>query len=250
MIDNFFAEILRGVSAGRIVWDPVNGTLNGLDYDDYVYPGHAIWWLARGLEFFQDGEQFGELLFTNPTGAFQFLLYVVVVDFADAHSPDRYLAGPVPAVAVGCPHWRHRPPGSNNWFGGPIRPERHSVCCDTRRCTGADTRRGRAAYVGGRRGGPCSRRAGHAPRLSTRTGGSGRRHRSRPDAAGDCFGGFPPYLVGGGGPGIGFGSGQSAHAKAAASDSAAAESAAQASARAQARAARRGRSAAKARGHP
>lgn len=26
MIDNFFAEILRGVSAGRIVWDPVNGT--------------------------------------------------------------------------------------------------------------------------------------------------------------------------------------------------------------------------------
>lgn len=57
MIDNFFAEILRGVSAGRIVWDPVNGTLNGLDYDDYVYPGHAIWWLARGLEFFQDGEQ-------------------------------------------------------------------------------------------------------------------------------------------------------------------------------------------------
>lgn len=29
---------------------------------------------------FQDGEQFGELLFTNPTGAFQFLLYVVVVD--------------------------------------------------------------------------------------------------------------------------------------------------------------------------
>lgn len=80
MIDNFFAEILRGVSAGRIVWDPVNGTLNGLDYDDYVYPGHAIWWLARGLEFFQDGEQFGELLFTNPTGAFQFLLYVVVVD--------------------------------------------------------------------------------------------------------------------------------------------------------------------------
>ncbi len=53
MIDNFFAEILRGVSAGRIVWDPVNGTLNGLDYDDYVYPGHAIWWLARGLEFFR-----------------------------------------------------------------------------------------------------------------------------------------------------------------------------------------------------
>ncbi len=46
MIDNFFAEILRGVSAGRIVWDPVNGTLNGLDYDDYVYPGHAIWWLV------------------------------------------------------------------------------------------------------------------------------------------------------------------------------------------------------------
>ncbi|MXI81149.1 hypothetical protein GR254_15930, partial [Mycobacterium tuberculosis] len=36
-----------------------------------------------------------------------------------------------------------------------MRPERHSVCCDTRRCTGADTRRGRAAYVGGRRGGAC-----------------------------------------------------------------------------------------------
>ncbi len=79
MIDNFFAEILRGVSAGRIVWDPVNGTLNGLDYDDYVYPGHAIWWLARGLEFFRMVNNLANVVHQS-TGAFQFLLYVVVVD--------------------------------------------------------------------------------------------------------------------------------------------------------------------------
>lgn len=187
MIDNFFAEILRGVSAGRIVWDPVNGTLNGLDYDDYVYPGHAIWWLARGLEFFQDGEQFGELLFTNPTGAFQFLLYVVVVDLPTHIAQIATWLGQYPQLLSAALTGVIAHLGAITGFGGPIRPERHSVCCDTRRCTGADTRRGRAAYVGGRRGGPCSRRAGHAPRLSTRTGGSGRRHRSRPDAAGDWF---------------------------------------------------------------
>ncbi|AKN17374.1 hypothetical protein B586_13590 [Mycobacterium haemophilum DSM 44634] len=79
-IDNAFAEILNRVSAGRIVWDPLHGTLNGLDYDDYVFSGNPMWWLARGLEFFQVGEQFWELLFTDPTAAFRFLLYILVFD--------------------------------------------------------------------------------------------------------------------------------------------------------------------------
>lgn len=46
MIDNFFVEILCGVSVGCIVWDFVNGIFNGFDYDDYVYFGYVIWWLV------------------------------------------------------------------------------------------------------------------------------------------------------------------------------------------------------------
>jgi PPE-repeat protein len=79
-IDKVIAEILRIVSGGRIIWDPVNGTLNGLPYDDYTDPGQAIWWLARALEFFQDGENFWKLLFTDPVAAFQFLFNVLVFD--------------------------------------------------------------------------------------------------------------------------------------------------------------------------
>lgn len=248
MIDNFFAEILRGVSAGRIVWDPVNGTLNGLDYDDYVYPGHAIWWLARGLEFFQDGEQFGELLFTNPTGAFQFLLYVVVVDLPTHIAQIATWLGQYPqllsAALTGVIAHLGAITGLAGLSGLSAIPSA-AIPAVVPELTPSRPRR------------LCWRSPGWALQSPRRAcsppqhphGGSGRRHRSRPDAPATGFGGFPPYLVGGGGPGIGFGSGQSAHAKAAASDSAAAESAAQASARAQARAARRGRSAAKARGH-
>lgn len=79
-IDNLIAEILKVISGGRIIWDPANGTLNGLPYDAYTNPGQPIWWLARALEFFQDGEEFWRLLFTNPVAAFEFLFGILVFD--------------------------------------------------------------------------------------------------------------------------------------------------------------------------
>ena len=74
------ATAIDEVSGGRIAWDPYHGLLNGVEYDDYVYPGQPIWWLARGVEYLQHGEHFGDLLSTDPTAAFQFLLGVLVLD--------------------------------------------------------------------------------------------------------------------------------------------------------------------------
>lgn len=249
MIDNFFAEILRGVSAGRIVWDPVNGTLNGLDYDDYVYPGHAIWWLARGLEFFQDGEQFGELLFTNPTGAFQFLLYVVVVDLPTHIAQIATWLGQYPqllsAALTGVIAHLGAITGLAGLSGLSAIPSA-AIPAVVPELTPVAAAPPMLAVAGV---GPAVAASGMLPASAPAPAAAAGATAAGPTPPATGFGGFPPYLVGGGGPGIGFGSGQSAHAKAAASDSAAAESAAQASARAQARAARRGRSAAKARGH-
>ncbi len=227
MIDNFFAEILRGVSAGRIVCDPVNGTLNGLDYDDYVYPGHAIWWLARGLEFFQDGEQFGELLFTNPTGAFQFLLYVVVVDLPTHIAQIATWLGQYPqllsAALTGVIAHLGAITGLAGLSGLSAIPSA-AIPAVVPELTPVAAAPPMLAVAGV---GPAVAAPGMLPASAPAPAAAAGATAAGPTPPATGFGGFPPYLVGGGGPGIGFGSGQSAHAKAAASDSAAAESAAQ-----------------------
>lgn len=252
-MDRVFADILRNVSGGRLVWDPLNGTLNGLDYDDYVYPGQPIWWLARGLEFFQDGEQFWELLFINPTAAFQFLLYIVVLDLPThivqlgtwlAEYPQLLLValggtianlGAVTGLAG----------LSSGLSAGPsaaiptVVPESAPIATVPAMLAGA----GVAPAVVAPGASPSSA----APPASAASAAA-----AAPAPPGTGFGGFSPYLVDGRGPGVGFGSGrQSAYANKVSesvSDSAVAEAAAQASAREQARAWRR-RSAAKERGY-
>lgn len=208
MIDNFFAEILRGVSAGRIVWDPVNGTLNGLDYDDYVYPGHAIWWLARGLEFFQDGEQFGELLFTNPTGAFQFLLYVVVVDLPTHIAQIATWLGQYPqllsAALTGVIAHLGAITGLAGLSGLSAIPSA-AIPAVVPELTPVAAAPPMLAVAGV---GPAVAAPGMLPASAPAPAAAAGATAAGPTPPATGFGGFPPYLVGGGGPGIGFGSGQ------------------------------------------
>lgn len=251
VIDNAFAEILRNVSAGRLVWDPLHGTLNGLDYDDYVFSGNPMWWLARGLEFFQDGEQFWELLFIDPTAAFRFLLYILVLDWPThiaqlapwlAESPQLLavaLGGTSASLGVVAGLAGLSGPGT---FPSAVVPTLAPVAAVP----------AMLAVTGGV---PAIVAPGSPPTSASTPASapasviSAATAAPAPPAVG--FGDFPSYFVGGGGPGIGFGSGQSAYtnASASASDSTAAEAAVQASARNQARARRRRRSATEERVH-
>ncbi|WP_156092865.1 PPE family protein, partial [Mycobacterium ulcerans] len=80
-IDYFVAEVLRIISGGRIIWDPAEGTVNGIPYDDYVNAAQPIWWLVRALEFGQDFQTFIKELFTNPIGAIEFMVELVLFDW-------------------------------------------------------------------------------------------------------------------------------------------------------------------------
>ncbi|BBX95388.1 PPE family protein [Mycobacterium lacus] len=248
-IDDVIAEILKYISGGRIIWDPANGTLNGLPYDAYTDPGQPIWWLARGLEFFQDGEEFWKLLFTNPVAAIEFLFSILVFDLPThimqivtwlAQSPQLLAvalgqtitalgaaagfaglaglaAGPAAAIPVDGLQLAPAPPVTLPVAGTAPTVPTVSVSATA----------------------PAS---APAPTSAAGTAASGT---APPPATG-----LPPLLVGGG-PGIGFGSGHSTRARTAepASDSAVAAAAARASAREEARARRRRRTAAKERGH-
>jgi PPE-repeat protein len=76
--DTVVADVLRifGVN-----WDPAQGTVNGLTYDTYANPGQPIWWLVRSLEVFEDLQQFGVDLRTNPVAAFQYLISLELYDW-------------------------------------------------------------------------------------------------------------------------------------------------------------------------
>ncbi|WIM90201.1 PPE family protein [Candidatus Mycobacterium wuenschmannii] len=77
-LNQFVAEILR---LGGINWDPAEGTLNGLPFEDYASPSDPLWWTARSLELFSDFQQFGNLLAENPTAAFEFVSELVLFDY-------------------------------------------------------------------------------------------------------------------------------------------------------------------------
>ena len=77
-IDNFLAAQLQRFG---INWNPAQGTINGLEYDDYANPGQASFWVARSLELIEDFQNFGVLLRTNPVEAVQWFISWQLFDF-------------------------------------------------------------------------------------------------------------------------------------------------------------------------
>jgi PPE-repeat protein len=77
-LDDFIANILKNLG---INWNPAQGTVNGMPYDSYTNAGQPIWWVVRGLELFEDFQQFGELLTQNPLAAFQYLVSLELFDW-------------------------------------------------------------------------------------------------------------------------------------------------------------------------
>src|SRR5262249_33633162 len=50
-IDDAIANVLKNFG---INWNPAQGTVNGLDYDEYINPGQPIFWVVRALELGED----------------------------------------------------------------------------------------------------------------------------------------------------------------------------------------------------
>ncbi|WP_156746045.1 PPE family protein, partial [Mycobacterium sp. 1423905.2] len=64
-----------------INWNPAEGTVNGLDFDDYTDASQPIFYVVRSLELLEDFQQFGEYLTTNPVFAIQYLISLELFDF-------------------------------------------------------------------------------------------------------------------------------------------------------------------------
>jgi PPE-repeat protein len=76
--DNWVADFLQNFG---VTWNPAAGTVNGATYDSYANPGVPIFWLVRALELFEDVQQFGTYLVTNPVEAFQYFFSWELFDF-------------------------------------------------------------------------------------------------------------------------------------------------------------------------
>ncbi|WP_236981319.1 PPE family protein [Mycobacterium kiyosense] len=77
-LDNVIANILQRFG---YTWNPAEGTLNGLEYDDYTDPTVAAFWVARSLEVSEDFQQFFVYLQTNPVLAVQYLVSLELFDW-------------------------------------------------------------------------------------------------------------------------------------------------------------------------
>ncbi|KQH78167.1 hypothetical protein AO501_27295 [Mycobacterium gordonae] len=77
-LDDFVANILRNFGYD---WNPLDGTLNGLEYDYYTDPTVAAFWVARTLELGEDFQQFFVYLQTNPVLAVQYLVSLELFDW-------------------------------------------------------------------------------------------------------------------------------------------------------------------------
>ncbi|RFZ21390.1 putative PPE family protein PPE47/PPE48 [Mycobacterium marinum] len=80
-LDNLVADILRAITDGRVNWDPVSRTVNGIEYEEYTNPGDPIWWIVRALEFSQDFRTFARLLLIDPQAALQFYAELFLFDY-------------------------------------------------------------------------------------------------------------------------------------------------------------------------
>ena len=76
--DNWVSNFLQNFG---LTWDPAAGTLNGATYDSYANPAVGLFWVARALELFEDVQQFGTYLVTNPVEAFQYFFSWELFDF-------------------------------------------------------------------------------------------------------------------------------------------------------------------------
>ncbi len=241
-LDYLVAEILRIISGGRLIWDPAEGTMNGIPFEDYTDAAQPIWWVVRAIEFSKDFETFVQELFVNPVEAFQFYFELLLFDYpthivqiVEALSQSPQLL----AVALGSVISNL---GAVTGFAGlsglaGMQPAAIPALAPSRR----------PADIAGGRDGPDHGRAGRGgcvgSRAGVRAGGQhgGQRHAGTAPAPGAAGFGYPYAIAP---PGIGFGSGMSASAsaqrKAPQPDSAAAAAAA-AAVRDQARARRRRR---------
>lgn len=80
-LDYLVAEVLRIISGGRVIWDPLEETLNGIPMHDITDATQPLWWLARGLEFGQQFQTLVQQLFTNPAGAIEFVVELMLFDW-------------------------------------------------------------------------------------------------------------------------------------------------------------------------
>ncbi|WP_292989191.1 PPE family protein [Mycobacterium sp.] len=76
--NRLIAQLLRLVD---LEYDPLEGTLNGVPFDEYTNAADPLWWVVRSLEVSSDFQQFGSLLAENPTAAFQFIAEVTLLDW-------------------------------------------------------------------------------------------------------------------------------------------------------------------------
>jgi PPE-repeat protein len=241
-LDYVVADLLRRITGGRIDWDPLEGTLNGVPMDDYTDATQPMWWVARSLEFSQQFQTFGRELFTDPASAFQYLVQLAEFDWPTHVAQIVQAIGASPQLLAVAMSGVVANLGAVTGVAGlaglaGIQPAALPAAAAAPTAAPppivAPTA-GSAPVVTA----SATATAPAPPSPSTATVASA--PAAPPAATGVA--GFPPYLIGGG-PGIGFGSGMSARAKAAepAPDTAgaAAAQAAQAAARAQARARRR-----------
>lgn len=77
-LDDFVANILRNFGYD---WNPLEGTLNGLEYDAYTDPTVPAFWVVRTLELGEDFQQFFVYLQTNPVLAVQYLVSLELFDW-------------------------------------------------------------------------------------------------------------------------------------------------------------------------
>ena len=77
----FDTDISNFLQNFGINWNPAAGTVNGATYDSYADPSQAIYYVVRALEVFEDLQQFGTDLVTNPVGAFQYLVSLELFDW-------------------------------------------------------------------------------------------------------------------------------------------------------------------------
>jgi PPE-repeat protein len=89
-LDQIIAQMLRNFG---YIWDPAQGTLNGLDYDSYTNAGTFIFWVARALELLEDFQQFFTYLQTNPVLAIQYLISLELFDWP-THIAEIFLTQP------------------------------------------------------------------------------------------------------------------------------------------------------------
>ncbi|OBG20684.1 hypothetical protein A5764_01985 [Mycobacterium sp. 852002-51057_SCH5723018] len=82
LVDNPLNQLISQILQNfGVNWSPSEGTVNGLEYDDYADPSQSIFYVVRSLEVLEDFEQFGVYLTQNPVQAFQYLVSLELFDF-------------------------------------------------------------------------------------------------------------------------------------------------------------------------